>query len=123
MTQERRSDCLAHASLEATLGSMNEKLDLLMAGQLEYSNRISVLETLVKNGMSHNIIEIKNKMETVCEQYGKRLAILESFSWFRVAVSNIRDNLFINIIKLSVVGGVIYVLIHFGNEILKMVLK
>ena len=94
-----------------------------MAGQLEYSNRISVLETLVKNGMSHNIIEIMAKIDTICEQYGKRLAILESFSWFRVAVSNIRDNLFINIIKLSVVGGVIYVLIHFGNEIVKMVLK
>ena len=105
MTQERRSDCLAHASLEATLESMNKKLDSLMAGQLEYSNRISVLETLVKNGMSHNIIEIMAKIDTICEQYGKRLAILESFSWFRVAVSNIRDKLFINIIKLSVVGG------------------
>ena len=123
MTQERRSDCLAHESLEATLESMNKKLDSLMAGQLEYSNRISVLETLVKNGMSHNIIEIRAKIDTICEQYGKRLAILESFSWFRTAVSNIRDNLFINIIKLSVVGGVIYVLIHFGNEIVKMVLK
>ena len=123
MTQERRSDCLAHASLEATLQNMDEKLDSLVKGQLEYSNRISVLETLVKNGMSHNIIEIKNKMETVCEQYGKRLAVLESFAWFRTAVSNLRDNLFINIIKLSVVGGVIYVLVHFGNEIVKMVLK
>ena len=123
MTTERRQNCLAHESLEATLESMNKKLDSLMAGQLEYSNRISVLETLVKNGMSHNIIEIREKLETVCEQYGKRLAVLESFTWFRTAVSNLRDNLFINIIKLSVVGGVIYVLIHFGNEILKMVLK
>ena len=123
MTQERRSDCLAHASLEATLGSMNEKLDLLMAGQLEYSNRISVLETLVKNGMSHNIIEIKNKMETVCEQYGKRLTVLESFAWFRNSVNNIRDNLFMNLIRLAVIGGIIYVLVHFGNEIVKMVLK
>ena len=102
---------------------MNEKIDLILERQLEYSNRISVLETLVKNGMSHNIIEIREKLETVCEQYGKRLAVLESFAWFRTAVSNIRDNLFINIIKLSVVGGIIYVLVHFGNEIVKMVLK
>ena len=123
MTTERRQNCLAHESLEATLESMNKKLDSLMAGQLEYSNRISVLETLVKNGMSHNIIEIREKLETVCEQYGKRLAVLESFTWFRTAVSNLRDNLFINIIKLSVVGGIIYVLVHFGNEIVKMVLK
>ena len=123
MDQERRTDCLAHASLEATLQNMDEKLDSLVKGQLEYSNRISVLETLVKNGMSHNIIEIREKLETVCEQYGKRLAVLESFAWFRTAVSNIRDNLFINIIKLSVVGGVTYVLVHFGNEIVKMVLK
>ena len=41
MTQERRSDCLAHASLEATLGSMNEKIDLILERQLEYSNRIT----------------------------------------------------------------------------------
>ena len=123
MTRERRSDCLAHASLEATLGSMNEKIDLILDRQLEYSNRITKLETIVTNGMSHNIIEIREKLETVCEQYGKRLAVLESFAWFRTAVSNLRDNLFINIIKLSVVGGVIYVLIHFGNEIVKMVLK
>ncbi len=123
MTQERRSDCLAHASLEATLGSMNEKIDLILERQLEYSNRITKLETIVTNGMSHNIIEIREKLETVCEQYGKRLAVLESFAWFRTAVSNLRDNLFINIIKLSVVGGIIYVLVHFGNEIVKMVLK
>jgi hypothetical protein len=123
MDQERRTDCLAHASLEATLGSMNEKLDLLMAGQLEYSNRISVLETLVKNGMSHNIIEIKNKMETVCEQYGKRLTVLESFAWFRNSVNNIRDNLFMNLIRLAVIGGVFYLLIHFGKEIVAMVLR
>ena len=123
MTTERRANCLAHESLEATLGSMNEKIDLILERQLEYSNRITKLETIVTNGMSHNIIEIREKLETVCEQYGKRLAVLESFAWFRTAVSNIRDNLFINIIKLSVVGGIIYVLVHFGNEIVKMVLK
>ena len=123
MTQERRSDCLAHASLEATLGSMNEKIDLILERQLEYSNRITKLETIVTNGMSHNIIEIREKLETVCEQYGKRLAVLESFAWFRTAVSNLRDNLFINIIKLSVVGGVIYVLIHFGREFIQVVMK
>jgi len=123
MTTERRQNCSAHESLEATLQNMNDKLDSLMAGQLEYSNRISVLETLVKNGMSHNIIEIREKLETICEQYGRRLAILESFAWFRNSVNNIRDNIFINIIKLAVVGGVIYILVHFGNEIIKAILR
>ena len=123
MTTERRQNCLAHESLEATLGSMNEKIDLILERQLEYSNRITKLETIVTNGMSHNIIEIREKLETVCEQYGKRLAVLESFAWFRTAVSNLRDNLFINIIKLSVVGSIIYMLVYFGNEIVKMVLK
>jgi translation initiation factor 2B subunit (eIF-2B alpha/beta/delta family) len=58
MTQERRSDCLAHASLEATLGSMNEKIDLILERQLEYSNRITKLETIVTNGLSHNVANI-----------------------------------------------------------------
>ena len=69
--------CGAHEKLEDSLDSINEKLDIIMERQLDYSNRITKLETIVTNGLSHNVIEIRSKLEQVCEQYGKRLAVLE----------------------------------------------
>jgi archaellum component FlaC len=115
--------CGAHEKLEDSLDSINEKLDIIMDRQLDYSNRITKLETIVTNGLSHNVIEIRSKLEQVCEQYGKRLAVLESFSWFRKSVNKLRDNLFIYLIQVSIVGGVVYALVHFGKEIVQAVLK
>ena len=116
-------ECKSHDRLTDALDSINAKLDLMMERQLEYSNRLVKLEGIVTNGLSHNVVEIREKIEKVCESYGKRLAVLESFSWFRNAVSNLRDNLFINLIKLAVIGGSVYLVAHFGTELLKMVLK
>ena len=115
--------CGAHEKLEDSLDSINEKLDIIMERQLDYSNRITKLETIVTNGLSHNVIEIHSKLEQVCEQYGKRLAVLESFSWFRKSVNKLRDNLFIYLIQVSIVGGVVYALVYFGKEIVQAVLK
>ena len=123
MTQERRSDCLAHASLEATLGSMNEKIDLILERQLEYSNRITRLETIVTNGLSHNVIAIREKLDTVCESYGKRLDDLEAFSWFRKPMNELKDSVLGYLIKFAFAGGVLYLAYHFGEKLVKMVLK
>ena len=54
MTQERRSDCLAHASLEATLGSMNEKIDLILERQQHPPTHIYYLQTLPKGERKHS---------------------------------------------------------------------
>ncbi len=117
------NECPQHSHLETKLESIDEKLDLIIERQLEYSNRITKLETLVTNGLSHNVIEIRAKMDIICEEFGKRLTELESFGWFRKSVSKLRDNLFIYFIQLSIVGGVVYVLIHFGKDVLDKVLK
>ena len=117
------NECPQHSHLETKLESIEDKLDLIIDRQLEYSNRITKLETLVTNGLSNNVIEIRTKMDVICEEFGKRLMELESFSWFRKSVSKLRDNLFIYFIQLSIVGGVVYVLIHFGKDVLDKVLK
>lgn len=117
------NECPQHSHLEVKLDSIEDKLDLIIDRQLEYSNRITKLETLVTNGLSHNVIEIRTKMDVICEEFGERLTELESFSWFRKSVSKLRDNLFIYFIQLSIVGGVVYVLIHFGKDVLDKVLK
>jgi len=101
----------------------DDKLDLILERQLEYSNRITVLETLVKNGMSHNIIEIKTKLESVCEGYSKRLDDLEKFNWFRKPMNELKDNVIGTLIKVAFAGGVIYVVYHFGSQCLEKILK
>ena len=100
MTQERRSDCLAHASLEATLGSMNEKIDLILERQLEYSNRITKLETIVTNGLSHNVANISKRLDIFCDEVKKRLDELEEFQWFRLPITRLRDSIFWYLFKI-----------------------
>ena len=122
MTQERRSDCLAHASLEATLGSMNEKIDLILERQLEYSNRITKLETIVTNGLSHNVAAIAERLDTFCEEVKKRLDELEDFKWFRLPVTKLRDKIFWYVLKIALAGGAIYLIIHYGGNVIKRIL-
>lgn len=117
------NECPQHSHLETKLDSIEDKLDLIIDRQLEYSNRITKLETLVTNGLSHNVIEIRTKMDVICEEFGKRLTELESFSWFRKPMNELRDSTIGTLIKLAFVGGSIYFLIHFGNVILDKVLK
>jgi len=122
MTQERRSDCLAHASLEATLGSMNEKIDLILERQLEYSNRITKLETIVTNGLSHNVANISKSMDDFCVEVKRRLDELEDFKWFRLPVTKLRDKIFWYVLKIALAGGAIYLIIHYGGNVIKRIL-
>jgi hypothetical protein len=73
--------------------------------------------------MSHNIIEIREKLETVCETYGKRLTELETFGWFRKPMNDLHAGLIGILIKLAFGGGLLYILYHFSSEINRMVLK
>ena len=122
MTQERRSDCLAHASLEATLGSMNEKIDLILERQLEYSNRITKLETIVTNGLSHNVANISKSMDDFCVEVKRRLDELEDFKWFRLPVTKLRDKIFWYVLKIALAGGAIYFIIHYSGNVIKRIL-
>ena len=122
MTQERRSDCLAHASLEATLGSMNEKIDLILERQLEYSNRITKLETIVTNGLSHNVANISKSMDDFCVEVKRRLDELEDFKWFRLPVTKLRDKIFWYVFKIALAGGAIYLIIHYSGNVIKRIL-
>jgi len=122
MTQERRSDCLAHASLEATLGSVNEKIDLILERQLEYSNRITKLETIVTNGLSHNVADMAKRLDVFCGEVKKRLDELEDFKWFRLPVTKLRDKIFWYVLKIALAGGAIYLIIHYGGNVIKRIL-
>ena len=122
MTQERRANCLAHESLEATLGSMNEKIDLILERQLEYSNRITKLETIVTNGLSHNVANISKSMDDFCVEVKRRLDELEDFKWFRLPVTKLRDKIFWYVLKIALAGGAIYLIIYYGGNVIKRIL-
>jgi hypothetical protein len=88
------------------------------------------LEGIVTNGLRSTVNDIKDKLESFCAYYAKqegaqdaRLVKLESFSWFREWVNGLRNNLFKYFILLAVSGGVIYILITHGHEIIDRIFK
>jgi len=124
---ERRKDfiCSQHHELVSALNTMNGKLDSIIERQLEYAERsIRIeskqerLEQIVTNGLSHNVASIAKRLDTFCEEVKKRLDELEEFQWFRIPVTKIRDSMFWYIIKFAVLGGIIYLVIHYGSQII-----
>jgi hypothetical protein len=96
--------------IEHTLEAMGCKQD-------KYIAQTARLESIVTNGLSHNVIEIREKIEAVCSNLGDRVALLERFSWFRDWVTSLRDDLFKNTLKAVFLGGCIYTLLHFGDKL------
>ena len=125
--EERRQNwtCEAHHELVESLRDINQKLDGMIVRQMEYAER-SVrieakqerLESIVTNGLSHNVANIAKRLDTFCEEVKKRLDELEEFQWFRIPVTKIRDSMFWYIIKFAVLGGIIYLVIHYGSQII-----
>ena len=126
-SEDRRQNwvCGAHHELVSALNTMNGKLDSIIERQLEYAERsIRIeskqerLEQIVTNGLSHNVASIAKRLDTFCEEVKKRLDELEEFQWFRIPVTKIRDSMFWYIIKFAVLGGIIYLVIHYGSQII-----
>ena len=124
---ERRQNwtCGAHHELVESLRDINQKLDGMIVRQIEYAEtsarieeRQENIERIVTNGLSHNVANIAKRLDTFCEEVKKRLDELEEFQWFRIPVTKIRDSMFWYIIKFAVLGGIIYLVIHYGSQII-----
>jgi hypothetical protein len=132
MDGERRQNwtCSAHGELVEALHDINLKLDGMIVRQIEYAER-SVrieqkqenLEKIVTNGLSHNVAAIAERLDTFCKEVKKRLDLLEEFQWFRLPVTKLRDSIFWLVCKVAVVGGLLYLVIHYGGDIIKAALR
>ena len=128
---ERRQNwtCGAHHELVESLRDINQKLDGMIVRQMEYAER-SVrieakqerLESIVTNGLSHNVADIAKRLDIFCEEVKKRLDELEDFKWFRLPVTKLRDKIFWYALKIALAGGAIYLIIHYGGNVIKRIL-
>ena len=130
--EERRQNwtCEAHHELVASLRDINHKLDGMIVRQIEYAEtsarieeRQENIERIVTNGLSHNVADMARKLEGFCGEVKKRLDELEEFKWFRLPITRLRDSIFWYLFKLAAAGGVLYLIIHYGKEILQGTFK
>jgi len=129
--EERRQNwtCEAHHELVASLRDINHKLDGMIERQIAYaetSARIEEkqesIERIVTNGLSHNVANIAKRLDIFCEEVKKRLDELEDFKWFRLPVTKLRDKIFWYVLKIALAGGAIYLIIHYGGNVIKRIL-
>ena len=129
--EERRQNwtCEAHHELVASLRDINHKLDGMIERQIAYaetSARIEEkqesIERIVTNGLSHNVANISKRLDIFCEEVKKRLDELEDFKWFRLPVTKLRDKIFWYALKIALAGGAIYLIIHYGGNVIKRIL-
>jgi len=128
---ERRQTwvCGAHHELVESLRDINQKLDGMIIRQIAYaetSARIEEkqeqIERIVTNGLSHNVANIAKRLDIFCEEVKKRLDELEDFKWFRLPVTKLRDKIFWYALKIALAGGAIYLIIHYGGNVIKRIL-
>ena len=130
--EERRQNwtCEAHHELVASLRDINHKLDGMIERQIAYaetSARIEEkqesIERIVTNGLSHNVANISKRLDIFCDEVKKRLDELEEFQWFRLPITRLRDSIFWYLFKIAAVGGVLYLIIHYGKEMVQGTFK
>ena len=129
---ERRQNwtCGAHHELVESLRDINQKLDGMIVRQMEYAER-SVrieakqerLESIVTNGLSHNVADIAKRLDIFCEEVKKRLDELEDFKWFRLPVTKLRDKIFWYVLKIALAGGAIYLIIYYSGDLIRGITK
>ena len=128
---ERRQNwtCGAHHELVASLRDINHKLDGMIERQIAYAEtsarieeRQENIERIVTNGLSHNVANISKRLDIFCEEVKKRLDELEDFKWFRLPVTTLRDKIFWYVLKIALAGGAIYLIIHYGGNVIKRIL-
>lgn len=131
MDEQRQNwTCSAHHELVASLRDINHKLDGMIDRQIAYaetSARIEEkqesIERIVTNGLSHNVANISKRMDDFCVEVKRRLDELEEFQWFRLPITRLRDSIFWYLFKIAAVGGVLYMIIHYGKEMVQGTFK
>ena len=131
MDAERRQNwtCSSHHELVESLRDINHKLDGMIVRQIEYAEtsarieeRQENIERIVTNGLSHNVANIAKRLDIFCDEVKKRLDELEDFKWFRLPVTKLRDKIFWYALKIALAGGAIYLIIHYGGNVIKRIL-
>ena len=131
MDEQRQNwTCSAHHELVESLRDINHKLDGMIERQIAYADtsarieeKQESIERIVTNGLSHNVVNIAKRMDDFCVEVKRRLDELEEFQWFRLPITRLRDSIFWYLFKIAAVGGVLYLIIHYGKEMVQWTFK
>ena len=115
--------CGLHKQLMDTIDRIETKVDAISVRQTEYIAKTVKIEGIVTNGLASNVKYMRERLDKFCEEAEKRFIEIEKFSWFRQWMTGLRDNLFQNLLRLILIGGGIYMVVCFGNEIVKGLIK
>lgn len=115
--------CGLHKQLMETIDRIEDKVDAISMRQTEYIAKTEKIEAIVTNGLAGNVKYMRERLDKFCEEAERRFVEIEKFSWFRTWMTGLRDNLFQNILRLILIGGGIYMVVCFGNEIVKGIVK
>ena len=126
MDERRQSwTCESHMEIVESLRDINQKLDGMIVRQIAYADtsarieeKQEAIERIVTNGLSHNVANIAKRLDIFCEEVKKRLDELEEFQWFRLPITKLRDSIFWYLIKIAAIGGMLYLIIHYGKEVI-----
>lgn len=111
------------AVLKASISRVEGLLSVMAEKQEKNMMQNARIEAIVTNGLSHSIKEIKEKIDFICTEYGKRIQVLESFSWFRDWVTNLRNFTFFTLLKIAFFITVMYGFFYGGREVIESVVK
>lgn len=115
----RPDECLMHGELMNMVHRIESKLDVIDGRQIEYIREQAVIKGIVTNGLSSNVQIIKDQIESLC----CRLTAVEDFKWFRVAMTKFRDNMFLYVFRAALIGGGLYMIVRFSDQVIKGFVK
>ena len=115
--------CGLHKQLMDTIDRIETKVDAISVRQTEYIAKTVKIEGIVTNGLASNVKYMRERLDKFCEEAEKRFIEIEKFSWFRQWMTGLRDNLFQNILRLIMIGGGILLIMRFGDEIIRGIVK
>ncbi len=110
--------CELHGQMSETVNRIEAKIDNILDRQVGVVRDIQYIKDTVDNGLKSKVEETATDIKVIKD----RITVMEGFSWFAEWVTDIRNNLFKNTLKLAVIGGGIYIVIHFGDKIIVRVL-
>jgi hypothetical protein len=111
--------------IEEDYMGVKELLNTISNRQIDYIAELQYVKDAVDNGLKKDITQtakgverIEGRIETFCGEVNKRLLPLEEFSWFRVWMTDVRNNMFKNAVKWAFFAVIVLTVLHFSQRII-----
>jgi hypothetical protein len=122
--------CSVHEYFLSVVEKMDKKIDIISERQIILIEDTTHVKDALDNGLRKEIqeaheevINLNKKLDLAVDKISTKYQGVEEFKWFRDLANNFRNNLFINTLKLAFMGILVLLLLHFGDTLVKGLLK